>query len=174
METTTLEIIDVIGTWIAAIGTVGAVITSLWFSLNANRDKLKIKASAMLQGSIPKKEPPLLLCVITIVNIGNIQSKINVIGWEIGRGKKKKTFIQNTNGSIQDNTPKILQQGEEAIITFECNDKWLNKMAKDLKGYKTKDLKVIVSTALNSFKTKIDNSLVIELEKKKNDLKENL
>jgi len=171
MEATTLNVLDVVGTWIAAIGTVGAVITSLWLSINANKEKLKIKASARILIDSSRNDRP-MLCMIEIVNIGNKQSKINTIGWEIGKGKKKKSFWQNTNGSIADKLPKTILEGEEATFTVDFNSEaqWLNKMANNLKEHNIKDLKVVVCTSTETFKVRIDDSLAKEINKEKEQL----
>lgn len=173
MEVTTLQVLDVIGTWVAAIGTVGAVITSLWLSFNSNKEKLKINASVRIM-SDNKTLLRHLLCIINIVNIGIRQSKINAIGWEIGNGKDKKTFWQNTQDSLSDYVPKTLHEGEEANILINCNGEveWLTEMAKNTKGYKEEDLKVVVVTAIDTFKVKVDNSLITELKKERKRLSE--
>lgn len=166
MEVTTLQILNVIGTWIAAIGTVGAVITSLWLSYNSNRVKLKIKADARILVDSTRQDRP-MMCFIEIVNIGNKPVKINSLGWKIKRRKEKKEYFQVTRGSIADTLPLTLTEGSDATITidFTGQSQWLTKMAENIKDYKVEDLRIMAVTNIESFEAKIEDSLVKELKK---------
>ena len=169
MEATTLQVYDVIGTWIAAIGTVGAVITSLWLSFNSNKVKLKIDTSAsiLIHPSIQERG---MHCIITISNIGTRPVTIKGIGWEIQRGNEKKNFIQMTWTTTKGNLPLFLQEGEvtDVIIPNQNEDGfWFTQMAKETKGFLVQDLKVVISTSSNSFKVKIDDSLAKEIQKER-------
>ncbi|KAB7881234.1 hypothetical protein [Poseidonibacter ostreae] len=173
MEATTLQIVDVVGTWIASIGTVGAVITSLWIANNSNKVKLNVSASARVLIDSTRNGNP-SLCYISIVNIGNKIAKINSIGWKIKRGKNKQEFFQNTNGSIADKVPLTLQEGDDATITIEFNGEanWLESITKAIQGYSIKDLKLVVVTNTENFEVFIDESLVKEIMKERKRLSE--
>jgi hypothetical protein len=168
MEVTTLEVLDVIGTWIAAIGTVGAVITSLWLSYNSNKIKLQIMASSRIIIDSLEVDRP-VICNINIVNIGNKAATVNLIGWEIKRGKIKRSFYQSANGTIGDKTPITLLEGNEANIIIEFNGKnpWITQMAKHTQGFRAEDLKVVVGTSTSTFTKNIDDSLVKEIKKER-------
>lgn len=89
MEETNLQLWNVIGTWVASIGTVSAVITSLWFSRQQNRIRLKISAGARMVFT-PGSEHQPMYCIINVVNIGDRPAKITGISWQFGRFKNKK------------------------------------------------------------------------------------
>ncbi|MGE4517392.1 MAG: hypothetical protein AB7D96_11085 [Arcobacteraceae bacterium] len=167
MEVTILNVLDVIGTWIAAIGTVGAVITSLWLSYNSSKAKLKIKVTSR---DIISEHNTIedIVCFIEIFNVGYRTVTISSLGWSITRGKEKKTFIQNTKGSSVDKLPITLKEGEEAniVLSFYKND-WLHNMARNITGFKTDDLYVLVSTSQDIFKAKINKSLVDDINKER-------
>ncbi|WP_294962005.1 hypothetical protein [Sulfurimonas sp.] len=173
MEVTTLNILSVIGTWIAAIGTVGAVITSLWLASSNNRVKLKISAetnSLLSSNESGHKE----VCLIHIVNIGTRPIKINNIGWTIGKGKKKITLLQNTNGSTIDNVPKTILENEDINIdiSFIGNKlNWIENMAKFAMKHDIDTLQIIATTNINkTFKAKAGKSIISSILKKKKEL----
>lgn len=160
MEATTVEIWNALGTWVAGIGTISAVITSLWLARNVNEVKLKIKVSSRILIDPSITDHP-KLCYIEIVNIGNKIAKITTIGWKIERGKEKKEFYQNTNGSRGEKTPFTLDEGMDATIIIDFNGKanWLTTMAEHTKGFNIDDLKLIVVTNIKTFEIKIDKNL---------------
>lgn len=167
MENSLLDILDVIGTWVSSIGTVGAVITSLWIANNSNKAKLKVSASASYIIDTKSKDKP-LVCLINIVNVGKKPVTITCLGWEIGRGKKKKSFLQNTNGSILEEIPKTLMESQDLSIgiNFNGSGNWLQNMANLLKDYDLKTMKLVVATNLGeSFKAEVDQSLINEILK---------
>lgn len=167
MENSLLEILNVIGTWISSIGTVGAVITSLWIANNGNKAKLKINATASYIIDTKSQDKP-LVCLINIVNIGKKPATITCVGWEVGRGKKKKTFLQKTSNSMLEDIPKTLMESQDLSIgiNFNGTGNWLQNMANLLKGHDLKTMKLVVATNLGeSFKAKVDQSLIEEILK---------
>lgn len=167
METSTVDIWNAVGTWISGLGTIGAVITSLWLANNNNKIKLKIKVnSSILIDTFTKEKQE--VCHIEIVNICTRNVKINAIGWEIKRGKIKQNFYQKTDGSLSAKLPLTLNEGEDISIALDFkHGDWLKSMAKHLKGYDIKDLKLIVVTNIENFKCNIDNSLIEALKQER-------
>jgi hypothetical protein len=176
MEVTTLNILNVIGTWIAAIGTVGAVITSLWLASSNNKVKLKISANSsfLIIPGIPHKE----VCRINIANIGIRPIKINNIGWHIGKGKKKIQLLQKTNGSTIDTIPKTLMEHEDISIDIDFisenvnkNVNWIENMARLAMKHNINTLQIIVTTNIGEiFKAKVNKSLINSINEKKKEL----
>jgi len=173
MEVSTLNILDVIGTWIAAIGTVGAVITSLWLASSNNKVKLKISANTSFL-VIPGVSGYTEVCLINIANIGTRPIKINNIGWYIGKGKKKIQLIQNINGSTTGTIPKTLMEHEDISIDIAFvnnNVNWIADMAQVAKGYDINTLQVVVTTNIGkTFKAKAGESLINSIKEKKKEL----
>ncbi|MCL1127796.1 hypothetical protein [Shewanella surugensis] len=93
MDSDSLQLWSVIGTWLASIGTVSAVVTSLWLANRQGKIHLGIVAGhRQLVTKASKTVPD--LCMIKIVNKGTRPAKITGIGWECGRFKKKIHLIQ--------------------------------------------------------------------------------
>lgn len=165
MENSLLDILDVIGTWVSSIGTVGAVITSLWIANSSNKAKLKVSATASYIIDTKSKDKP-LVCLINILNIGKKPVTITCLGWEIGTGKKKKTFFQKTSDSILEEIPKTLMESQDLSIGINGNGNWLQNMANLLKDYDLKTMKLVVATNLGeSFKAEVDQNLINEILK---------
>lgn len=149
-----LQLWSVIGTWVASIGTVSAVITSLWLASRADKVKLKVFAGHRLL--LPKLEKGNNdYCYINVVNTGSKPVKITNIGWQAGRSKTKQHMVQIFGLSNSDNVPKMLTEGEEAtfLVPFHLRgneEDWLNSMSKALteKTNNIKSLKVCVSTSI--------------------------
>ena len=173
MNPATLQLWAVIGTWIASIGTVGAVITSLWLALYQTKIKLKVSAGHRLYITPGCNEPP-DYCAIRVVNIGTRPAKITNVAWQVGNGKKKKQMVQIFGFSTFDDVPKILQEGEEANFmipfTYPGNkDNWIITFPKCLVGKDSprliKSLKVIICTSVGqNFKCKAEDCLIEKLE----------
>ena len=173
MEVTTLNILNVIGTWIAAIGTVGAVITSLWLASSNNKVKLRISANSsflVIPGVSSHKE----VCLINIANIGTRPIKINNIGWYIGKGKKKIQLIQNTNGSTTGTIPKTLMEHEDISIDIAFinnNVNWIEDMAKLASKHDINTLQIVATTNIGiTFREKADSSLINSIKEKQKGL----
>lgn len=173
MDSQTLQLWNVIGTWIASIGTVSAVITSLWFAYYQGKVKLNVSAGHRLlitQGI----EERLEYCVIRVVNTSSKPAKVISIGWEAGRFKDKVHMLQVVGTPGSDSVPKMLQEGEEATFLLPFNlekneDDWIVKFTKYLnEGGKNRipSLKVIINTSVGqTFKQKVEKNLLEELEK---------
>jgi hypothetical protein len=173
MDPTKLQFWAVLGTWVASIGTVAAVITSLWFAFHQNRIKLKVSAGHRILITTASRETP-DYCCINVVNVGLRPAKISNVSWQVGRGRKKKRFIQTFGYPGFDDIPKTLQEGEAAnfMIPFVSSGggkDWIIDFAKDLVGKDSsvliKSLKVYVHTSVGqSFKSKAEKDLIEKLE----------
>ena len=171
MDSDSLQLWSVIGTWLASIGTVSAVVTSLWLANRQGKIHLGIVAGhrkLVTPGSKDISD----LCMIRIVNKGTRPAKITGIGWECGRFKKKIHLIQMFGTPDSDSIPKTLQEGEEGafLIHFhqDKSDKdWIVSLPKELTKHSERginNLKVCVSTSVGqSFKVQAENGLKDEL-----------
>lgn len=164
MEVLTLWI--AIGTWVAGIGTVGAVITSLYLAYNSN--KIKLLLQTRIYEAFEEKEQYL---VITITNIGNKTANIKNICWEISKLGMKKRYFGNIH--LSNSLPVRLLEGEEYTIHINLHNdfshNWLSDITKLTNGYPLNRFKLVVNTIQDTFKTKIDDSLASEiLEERKN------
>lgn len=161
IETSTFWIM--IGTWVAGLGTLSAVLTSLYLAKNAN--KIKLVANIQVYSNIQEEQ---FILGITISNIGNKIANIKFINWEINKiGMLKKAFGSK---HLNYNLPKILLEGDEHKISIDLleND-WLSDITRLTNGYNIKKMKLIVHTTQDTFEFKIDETLVNEImEERKN------
>jgi hypothetical protein len=152
-----------IGTWVAGIGTVSAVLTSLYLAKNTN--KIKLVGNIQVYSNTQEEQ---FILGITISNVGNKMANIKFINWEINKiGMLKKTFISK---QLIYNLPKILLEGEEHRIDIDLiENNWLADITELTNGYDIKKLKLIVNTTQDKFEFKIDETLVNEImEERKN------
>ncbi len=173
MDQNTVQIWGVIGTWVASIGTISAVILSLYFAYNRGKIKLKVTAGHRLVITPGLNSRP-EYCSIKVVNAGDRPAKITSVGWETGRFKNKKHFVQLFGTPGFDDIPKVLYEGEEANfmvpLRFKGNDEdWIIRFPKELAGDKgnlsyIKRLKVVVGTSVGQmFRTRVEANLVEKL-----------
>ncbi|MDL2123807.1 MAG: hypothetical protein LWX51_12165 [Deltaproteobacteria bacterium] len=166
MDETTYKFLVVAGSWLAGIGSLTAVITSLWLSRRSNVIRLGIRAKHVQLVTPGEKEAPDYVQV-NIVNKGLRPAKITGVGWRIGI-LKKVHFVQLFGDINSDKLPKMLNEGEEAnlLVKFHENfddDDWIvsfpRKALLPNPKWKAKNLKVIVFTSVGqSFKKKIDKN----------------
>ena len=167
MHNSVLQLWSVIGTWVASIGTVAAVITSLWLALHQNTIKLKVSAKHRFMvspswGSTPD------CCVIFVVNIGLRPAKITQVSWQVGRGKKKKYLLQTFGFPGFEDIPKTLYEGDDVFFVIPFNyknndDDWIFSFPRELVGDNSpnliKTLQVCVYTSTGkTFKNKAEKS----------------
>jgi len=131
MSATTVEVWGVVGTWVASIGTVAAVIFSLWLTLNQRRVKLNVTAGHR-NVITPGMDGMPDICMVHVTNAGSTPAYIVNIGWEVGRSKKDRVrMIQTFGVPAFGQIPKMLQEGETAqfFVPFELegNDQdWIH------------------------------------------------
>ena len=175
MNQNTIQIWGIIGTWVAGIGTVSAVIVSLWLAYNQNKVKLKISAGLRQVFRKGAKLHP-EYCNIHVVNIGNRPLIITGIGWETGKGKNKKRFYQFCDKYLSNDLPKTLRQCEEANFFIPLNmgsdeKDWVVQLPELLAGNEEKidnikKLKTVVNTSIGQvFKAHVEKRLVEKLLK---------
>jgi hypothetical protein len=173
MHQNTIQIWGVVGTWGVGIGTVSAVVLSLWFAYNQGNVKLKVTAGLRLlitKGSKSQLE----YCAIKVVNIGAGPLNINSVGWETGWFKNKKYFIQLFYTPGFDDVPKVLHEGQVANFMIPLclkgyNEDWIVRFPKSLAGNKGKTgrikrLKIVVGTSVGQmFRSRVEGNLVEKL-----------
>ncbi|MUK43690.1 hypothetical protein GNP61_19265 [Aliivibrio fischeri] len=136
MSSESIQFWTMIGTWVASIGTVSAVITSLWFAYNQNKVKLRITVGHRKIVSVGSHDTP-DYCVIKVVNLSNKPAKIESIGWKAGYWKNKVSFIQLFKLPGFDDLPKVLTEGEDATFAVPFNaqgndEDWIMRFPKSV------------------------------------------
>ena len=173
MSSLDIQFWSMIGTWVASVGTVSAVITSLWFAYNQNKIKLRITVRHMQLVSRTEENAP-DHCVVKIVNLSNKPAKIESIGWRAGFWKNKVSFIQMFKLPGFDDLPKVLTEGEDATFAvpfrYKGNDEdWIVRFPKSVtetSKFNLYSLKLWVHTTQGqTFAVKPDKGLVEQLRK---------
>lgn len=173
----TLQLWQVIGTWLTGVGTVGAVITSLWFSWHQNRVKLRVVVGHRVLATPGSSDWP-EYCTIRVTNIGIRPAKIVNVSWHVGRRwtlrgrRNKRNFIQTFGHAMSANVPTILQEGEEAAFMVplysDSGDGWLEGFARDTIADDPpkilKSLRATVHTSVGQrFTTKPERNLLAKI-----------
>ena len=92
IATDVLDIWNVAGTWISALGTVGAVVVSLWLAWQSGRPRIEgvVYLGTALSGGLSEKH-----IVFIVKNTGRMPVRVSGIGWTVGSRKRdKKWFFQ--------------------------------------------------------------------------------
>lgn len=152
--------------WLSAVGTIAAVLATVYFAWRSHRIRLEVSAGhRLLVGpSTPKPFPELL--AIKVVNTGYRNVNITNIGWKVGLFKKQYAVQKIDSNMTSSTLPVLLKEGEEVNyhIPIDHNNNWLENFSKDmLKPYPRLNIhfvKVWVSTSVGTnFESNIEPSL---------------
>jgi hypothetical protein len=109
----TLQILNTIGIWLAGVGTLSAVIVSLYLARRDSKVQLKVSAGHRVLVTPGQKGTP-DYCSIRVVNVGFRPATITGIGWRVGFFRKKYG-IQTVHGHpVSSKLPIKLEHGDEA------------------------------------------------------------
>lgn len=125
----TWRFINSFAPWLAGIGTLAAVLTSLYLAFGRTRVRLRVSAGhrTIIWPTFPNDE----IVEIKVVNLGLCDAQVTEIVWKVGTFRKRR-LVQVFNFSpryrhlddCSDSLPKRLAHGEQAcyIIPF---DPWI-------------------------------------------------
>ncbi len=125
------EIINGFANWLSAIGTLAAVLVTLWLVRRQDRPRLKVFASVSsvwFAKNSPKNRKYL---IITAVNIADRPASIRYLSLKFGLLRKEGVEAP-PDPEISSSLPTEITYGQEAkwYIPLETNDrKWLNEVA---------------------------------------------
>ena len=128
------ELVNSFANWLAAIGTVAAVIVSLWLATRASR--LSATASVghrLIVGSQGSKFPEVV--VFRIVNTGERPMRVTHIGWTIGFYKWKRNALQMHDQLQSSPLPVELSHGQEAswVVPLDAREEgWMNSFSRKM------------------------------------------
>ena len=121
---------EVIGTWVAGIGSLAAVVASLWLARKAERPKLRVSAEVMKLVDPSKvsdretirvaEQPDRIFLVAT--NVGMTRVRINSVGWHWRLIRDVGSYQNPPERSNQSHPwPAILEHGDQLqwILPFE-------------------------------------------------------
>ena len=167
IDETTYKLLTIAGSWLAGIGSLSAVITSLWLARRTNTIRLGIIANHVQIITPGIKGSPDYM-QISIVNKGVRPANITSVGWAVGLFKKQYA-VQLFGDTYSDTLPKLLNEGEEVklLVKFHDNlgdDDWIISFPKKFlfknPKFRTATMKSVVYTSVGqNFKKRIEKTL---------------
>lgn len=157
-----IALFSAIGGWVSGIGTLIAVVTSLYL---ANR-KTKVRVACDVGERIivtpgaqgENAQQPGIAIVVT--NLTAMPVKLTSIGWSCGKSwastdwyrRKKCYWHQMLGDADSDNLPKRIEYGEQGFFWISLINKeesWFQKFAQDMKdkGANPRNLKLSIATS---------------------------
>ena len=162
MDKETWQFINTFAPWLSALGTISAVIVSLYLATQDRRVRLKVHASVQVLIEPGRSRE---FIGVSAVNIGRRETTITGIGWKIGP-IRKKSFIQLGFSPESAQLPVRLSDGQSAmfLIPLENTDNhWVEGMREQLG--KLLWLKIyfmeaqVVTSVGKSFTVRIDRNI---------------
>ena len=148
-----ISVWNAIGTWVAGVATLLAVIVSLHLARRSER--IRIKGTAGLRVIFAGDGTPAEEHVqIGVVNHGDRVVIVNSVGWRIGKKDEARFCIQPVSGQWTQDYPKQLAHGEQAsfLVSFRATPTWPEHFAKtfvrDVSDKNLKTLRALVHTSL--------------------------
>lgn len=149
------EIINGFANWLAAIGTITAVVVSLYLARNGSRPKAKLSVFPIVVVGLNASctETRTGYIDMRAVNSGDREFKVVSIGWRMGKRKKVKFFMQNFSLDASSPLPIRLSHGEYANwrALVETQQNWYASIAEQFESNwhaELKSLRFIMSTSI--------------------------
>ena len=150
-----IQIWNAVGTWVAGIGTLAAVIVSLYLARKGQRIQVRASVGTRLRWfSASDGTPAEENVCFTVVNLGDRAVTVVSVGWRIGNRKNLKFCIQPLSSSQGTQYPKQLAHGEQAtfLVSFSVLPCWPKDFAVgfvgDLSKPRLKTLRGLVHTSV--------------------------
>lgn len=159
------QFINTFAPWLSAIGTIAAVIVSLYLASSRNKIKLNITAGHRVLAGLGTVHFPEYL-MIKIINVGFRTARVTGVGWRVGFFKKEYAIQVIDKGEYSSPLPIDLSDGQEAtyLIPFKGSADWLNQFSNDFVGKPTslrsRTLKLQVFTSIGkTFERGVEKNL---------------
>ncbi|WP_136805847.1 hypothetical protein [Desulfosediminicola flagellatus] len=166
MDETKFKILSLIGTWLASLGTISAVITSLYLARRESKINLSVSAGhrVMIGGGIQGQKD---YCSIYVVNQGFRKATITNIGWRVGLLKKRYAIQQLDPSQYSSPMPIELKDGQEAKYLIPLHNSsnendWIDSFVTD---FLSKCPKLVVKTIRVQAFTSVGKTFESKLEK---------
>ena len=146
-----IQIIDVVGTWAAAIGTISAAVIALWIALHGQRIKLKsfVGHRVSVGDSVSQS-----FLAFNVTNLGDRPVTITSLTWTVGKKRSKKHVVHILHERSPDQLPKQLLHGETADFRTYYSD--VHKWNKDFMENIVNDMS---NKLINSIRVQIHTSI---------------
>lgn len=119
--------------WVAAVGTVAAVITSLYLARASQRLRLRVYAGHRIIVGGQKQENYPEFLTIGVVNKGSRVATVDNVGWRVGFFRKQHMIQVVTGGTMSSPLPVTLGDGGTAqwLVPLDLEDNWVERFSKD-------------------------------------------
>jgi hypothetical protein len=164
-----IQIWVAVGTWVAGLATLAAVVVALYLSRRTEKVRLSVFVGLRMvvvgDGS-PFQEH----LSFNVTNIGERPVMINSIGWAVGKGKQRRFCIQPVYGPFTTQYPVELAHGKSAnfMVSFLTMPNWLEEFStgfvKDLSDRSVKTLVAQIYTSVGqTIEVRPEGSLIQRL-----------
>ena len=114
-----IQVWMVVGTWLAGIATVAAVIVALHLARRAEKVRLKVHVGhrvVVIGDGSPFQEH----VSISVTNLADRAVTINSVGWAIGKGSQRRYCLQPVSGPFTTQYPVELTHGKNGnfLVSF--------------------------------------------------------
>lgn len=126
MDTDHYKILEMLGTWAAALATFAAVLASLWLARKAERPRLIVSCDQRVlidpanvedPGNVQPEEMPDIIS-LNVTNVGLTRVRINSVGWH--------WYLIRGRGAIQNPpVPEMRSHGWPAILEHGDQLQWM-------------------------------------------------
>jgi hypothetical protein len=133
MDEKTLRLLEVAGTWVSGIGTLLAVLVSLYLARRQTAVMIDLSAGHRIMVTPGQEHTPEFI-VIRAVNAGQQPITLTHIGWRIGMFKKMH-FVQVVDGNpLSSALPVQLAPGQQAqyFVPLNQSPNWIERFAENL------------------------------------------
>jgi hypothetical protein len=148
-----IQIWVAVGTWVAGIGTLAAVIVALYLARRVEKVRLKVYVGprvVVLGDGTPFKKQ----IAFSVTNLGERPVTIESVGWVIGRGKGRRFAIQPVSGPFTSQYPIEIAHGKGTtfMVSLDEAPNWYREFAtgfvQDLSGDSLRTLVAQIHTSV--------------------------
>ena len=148
-----VQIWMVVGTWLAGIATLLAVVVALYLARRG--EKLRLKVHAGVRDIIAGDGTPVEkhLC-IGVTNLADRPVTITSVGWAVGKRKDLRLCVQPVSGRYTNDYPIELPHGKNAnfMVSFQTMPNWpkdfVQGFVHDVSDKNLKTLVALISTSV--------------------------
>jgi len=123
-----INIINALGTWVAGIGTLAAVIVSLRLASRSVRVRLEVRCRVFYVYGEPVQ---MIKCVaFRVANLGERAVSVEHGGWAVGRGKNVSRRYFEIDDRLGPGLPHRIEAGDAATFMSHYDDGLIQHLAK--------------------------------------------
>ena len=124
-----IQIVNAAGTWVAGIGTLAAVIVSLWLARRSIRVRLEVRCRVYFVEY--GKPVQLVKCIaFRVANLGERAVAIEHVGWAVGRRKSVRRVYFEIDDRLGPGLPRRIEPGDAATFMSHFDDGLMPHLAK--------------------------------------------